>query len=62
MGIVSLCVVWQARAAAPATAAVGSESSGVLGSNERSVISKYGADDDAEEAGEENAGDADEED
>ena len=40
---------------------MGSESSGVLGSNEKSVISKYGADDDAEDAEEED-GDDDEDD
>ncbi|BDA41661.1 hypothetical protein COCOBI_02-4420 [Coccomyxa sp. Obi] len=49
------------RGRAPAPAAVGSGDSGVLGSNERSVISKYGADDDIEDAAEEE-GDDDEED
>ncbi|KAK9908672.1 hypothetical protein WJX75_001240 [Coccomyxa subellipsoidea] len=44
------------RASVPATAGVGSEGSGVLGSNERSIISKYGADNDAEDAGEDDEG------
>ena len=44
----------------PETAAVGSKGSGVLGSNERSIISKYGADEDAEEADEDDADEEDE--
>lgn len=49
-------LLWQGRASVPATAGVGSEGSGVLGSNERSIISKYGADNDAEDAGEDDEG------
>lgn len=41
---------------------MGSGDSSVLGSNEKSVISKYGADDDIEDAAEEDGDDEEEDD